>query len=169
MHTSPGILINCCRNASDFLGWRYLQFYFLLLEFVQLQTQNTYKQASNFLLGQCTLFIWRIPTDKNFKASFFNWYVFPFQLVQSANTKFQLIKIHRNLTLIRLGFLKVVFSICPPPPTSFVSLQQGNAKKILWKEESQWKEGENLHIFWTTLGISMKFSEKMWLMIILSH
>ena len=115
MHTSPGILINCCRNASDFLGWRYLQFYFLLLEFVQLQTQNTYKQASNFLLGQCTLFIWRIPTDKNFKASFFNWYVFPFQLVQSANTKFQLIKIHRNLTLIRLGFLKVAFSICRPP------------------------------------------------------
>ena len=27
--------------------------------------------------------------------------------------------------------------------------------------------GEILHIFWTTWGISMKFSEKMWLMIIL--
>ena len=30
------------------------------------------------------------------------------------------------------------------------------------------KEGENLHIFWTTSGISMKFSENIWL-IILSH
>ena len=55
-----------------------------------------------------------LPTDKNFKASFFNWYVFPFQLVKSANTEFQLIKINRNLALIRLGFLKVVFPIWPP-------------------------------------------------------
>ena len=28
-------------------------------------------------------------------------------------------------------------------------------------------DGENLHIFWTTWGISMKFSGKLWLMIIL--
>ena len=28
-------------------------------------------------------------------------------------------------------------------------------------------DGENLHIFGTTWGISIKFSEKMWLMIIL--
>ena len=28
-------------------------------------------------------------------------------------------------------------------------------------------EGESLHIFWTTWGISMKFSERKWLMIIL--
>ena len=28
-------------------------------------------------------------------------------------------------------------------------------------------DGENLHIFWTTLGISMKFSGKMWLMTML--
>ena len=27
-------------------------------------------------------------TDKNFKASFFHWYVFPFQFVQYANTEF---------------------------------------------------------------------------------
>ena len=124
-----------------FLDWRYLQFYFL-------------------------------PTDKNFKASFFNWYVFPFQLVKSANTEFQLIKINRNLALIRLGFLKVVFPIWPPLiPRHHLYLcnreMPKKKKKILWKDESQWKEGENLHIFWRTLG--MKFSEKMWLMIILSH
>ena len=28
-------------------------------------------------------------------------------------------------------------------------------------------EGENLHIFWTTWGISIKLSGKMWLMIML--
>ena len=30
----------------------------------------------------------KIPTVKNFKTSFFHWYVFPFQLVQSGNTEF---------------------------------------------------------------------------------
>ena len=43
-------------------------------------------------------------------------------------------------------------------------------------QKNQWKsieianiEREGLDIFWTTWGISMKFSAKMWLMIILSH
>ena len=30
----------------------------------------------------------RMPTVKNFEASFFHWYVLPFQLVQSASTEF---------------------------------------------------------------------------------
>ena len=34
------------------------------------------------------------------------------------------------------------------------------SKKLDEWKESQWKEGENLHIFWATLGISMKLSEK---------
>ena len=34
--------------------------------------------------------------------------------------------------------------------------------------KNRWKyDGENLHIFWTIWGISMKFSGEMWLMIIL--
>ena len=48
-----------------------------------------------------------------------------------------------------------------------VSLQQGNVKK----SENSMKvvniEEENLDIFCTSWGISMKFSGKMWLMIIL--
>ena len=45
-------------------------------------------------------------------------------------------------------------------------LQQGNVKK----SEKQWKyylEGENVHIFWMTWGISMRFSGDRWPMIIL--
>ena len=52
-------------------------------------------------------------------------------------------------------------------PTSLVSLQHGNVKK----SENSMKivniEGEKLHIFGTTQGISMKFSGKIFLMIIL--
>ena len=51
---------------------------------------------------------------------------------------------------------------------SLVSLQQGKVKK----SENPMKivniEGENLYIFWTSWGISMKFSGR-WLMIILNH
>ena len=50
---------------------------------------------------------------------------------------------------------------------SLVSLQHGNVKK----SENSMKivniEGEKLHIFGTTQGISMKFSGKIFLMIIL--
>ena len=68
----------------------------------------------------------------------------------------------------------------PPPPTHHLHISRINknadiicymwshlffcngemSKKFDEWKESQWKEGENLHIFWATLGISMKFSEK---------
>ena len=128
-------------------------------------------------IAQCTLFIWRMPTDKNFKTSLFYWSVFPFRLVQYTNTKFLVIKIHWNLTLIRLGFLKIVCSIWPPPPPAHLQISRINKNAdincYMWRHlflcnREMLKEGENLHIFWTTSWISMKFSENIWL-IILSH
>ena len=52
-------------------------------------------------------------------------------------------------------------------PTSLVSLQHGNVKKSENSMKIVNAEGEKLHIFGTTRGISMKFSGKMFLMIIL--
>ena len=50
IHTSLYIFITGCSNTSDILDWRYLQLYFLLLEFAQLKTQKAaYKQAISFL------------------------------------------------------------------------------------------------------------------------
>ena len=51
--------------------------------------------------------------------------------------------------------------------TSLVSLQQGNVKKSANLMKKINIEGENLHIFRKTSGISMEFPEKMWLMILL--
>ena len=50
---------------------------------------------------------------------------------------------------------------------SLVSLWQGNAKKSEKLMKIVNIDGENLYIFWTAWGISMKFSGKMWLAIIL--
>ena len=47
-----------------------------------------------------------------------------------------------------------------------------NLFRVGWKLRNGDKlniNGENLKMFWTTWGISMTFSGKMWLMIILSH
>ena len=50
--------------------------------------------------------------------------------------------------------------------TSLISLQKANVRKTEEKSlEIVNIEGENLHIFWTTWRISIKFSEKMRLMI----
>ena len=49
-----------------------------------------------------------------------------------------------------------------------VSSQQGNVKKSEKPIKIVNIDTEN-HIFWTTWGILMKFSGKMWLMIILNH
>ena len=51
--------------------------------------------------------------------------------------------------------------------TSLDSLQQGNAKKSEKLSKIVNIEEENLHIFWTSWGISIKFSGKMWIMTIL--
>ena len=51
--------------------------------------------------------------------------------------------------------------------TSLVSLLQGNVKKSKKSMKIINIDVENLHTLWTTWGISMKFSEKMWLIIIL--
>ena len=51
--------------------------------------------------------------------------------------------------------------------TSLVCLQQGNVKKSKKFMKIVKIDEENLQIFQTTRGISMKFSEKMCLMIIL--
>ena len=47
--------------------------------------------------------------------------------------------------------------------TSLVSLQQGNVKKYKKMTKIVNIEEENLRVFWTCRGISMKFSRKMWL------
>ena len=49
----------------------------------------------------------------------------------------------------------------------FASLQQGNVQKSKKQMKTFNIDGENLHIFWTTWVISMKFSGKMWVMIVL--
>ena len=51
--------------------------------------------------------------------------------------------------------------------TLFVSLQQENSKQYEKLVKMVNIEGENLCIFWRTWGNSIKFSGKMWLMIIL--
>ena len=51
--------------------------------------------------------------------------------------------------------------------TSLVSLQQGDLKSYEKFMKIVNYDGENPHMFWTTRGISMEFSGKMWLMIIL--
>ena len=51
--------------------------------------------------------------------------------------------------------------------TSLVSWQHGYVKKSKKSTKVVNIEGKNIHIFWTTWGISTKFSGKMWLMIIL--
>ena len=51
--------------------------------------------------------------------------------------------------------------------TSLVSLQQGNLKNYEKFMKIVNYDGENPLMFWTTRGISMEFSGKMWLMIIL--
>ena len=60
-----------------------------------------------------------------------------------------------TLALIKLGFL------------SLVSLYQGNVKKSEQLMKIVNIDGEILYIIWTTWGISMKLSGKMWIMIIL--
>ena len=50
---------------------------------------------------------------------------------------------------------------------SLVSLQQGNLKNYEKFMKIVNYDGENPLMFWTTRGISMEFSGKMWLMIIL--
>ena len=82
----------------------------------------------------------------------------------------------------RLGFLKRVFftlllllyalysnnpGVICYLPTSLAFLQQGNVKKSKKLVNVVNIEEENLHIFWTSWEIPMKFSGKMWLMIIL--
>ena len=57
-----------------------------------------------------------MPTDKNFKASFFRWYVFPFQLVQSADTEFLFYKDTSKLNKAGL-FEGSFFNLTPPPHT----------------------------------------------------
>ena len=47
--------------------------------------------------------------------------------------------------------------------TSLVSLQQGNIKQSEKLMKIVNTEEENFHIFWTSWGISMKLSAKMWL------
>ena len=51
--------------------------------------------------------------------------------------------------------------------TSLLSLKQGNVKKSEKLMKTVNIEENHLHIFWTTWGISIKFSEKIWLKIIL--
>ena len=51
--------------------------------------------------------------------------------------------------------------------TSLVSLQEGNIKKSEKSVKTINIEGEHLYIFQMTWGISIKFSVKMWLMIIM--
>ena len=51
--------------------------------------------------------------------------------------------------------------------TSLISLKQWNVKKLEKLMRVVNMDGENLHIIWTTWGISIKFSAKMWLMAIL--
>ena len=51
--------------------------------------------------------------------------------------------------------------------TSLVSLKQGKVEKSEKSMKIVNIEGENLPISWTTWGMSMKFSGKTWLMIIL--
>ena len=51
--------------------------------------------------------------------------------------------------------------------TSLVSLQQGNVKKSKKLMKIANFDEENLHIFWTSWGFFVKFSGKMWLMIVL--
>ena len=48
-----------------------------------------------------------------------------------------------------------------------VCSQQGNVKKSEKSMKIVKIDGDNLHVFWATWGLSMKFSEKTWLMIIL--
>ena len=47
------------------------------------------------------LLIWKILTDKTFKASYSHWYVFRFHLIQSANTEFLFMKAQRVLNRSR--------------------------------------------------------------------
>ena len=51
--------------------------------------------------------------------------------------------------------------------TSLVSLQQGNVKKSEKSMKIVNTKGENVHMIWMAREMSMKFSGKMWLMIIL--
>ena len=51
--------------------------------------------------------------------------------------------------------------------TSLVSMQQRNVKKSQKSLKIVNIEGENVHVFWTTSGIAMKFSGNTWLRIIL--
>ena len=50
---------------------------------------------------------------------------------------------------------------------SIVSLQQGKVRASEKSMKIVNIEGENLHVFWTIWGMSMKYSGKTWLMIIL--
>ena len=51
---------------------------------------------------------------------------------------------------------------------SLVFLQQGNVKNSEKLMKIVNIKGENLHVFWTTWGILVKFPGKIWLMIILN-
>ena len=51
--------------------------------------------------------------------------------------------------------------------TLLVFLQQGNIKKSEKIMKVVNTDRENVHIFWTIWGLSIKFSGKMWIMIIL--
>ena len=51
--------------------------------------------------------------------------------------------------------------------TLLVFLQQGNIKKSEKIMKIVNTDRENVHIFWTIWGLSIKFSGKMWIMIIL--
>ena len=53
--------------------------------------RNLFNCKLKKLINEHTFYIWRIPTDEKFSAIIFSWYVFPFHLVQSANTELLLI------------------------------------------------------------------------------
>ena len=76
-----------------------------------------------------------------------------------------------------LQLLKNVFRVCWKwkntgiicyKPTSLVSHKQMPKNPKNWQKSMKLANfvKENLHIFWTTCGISMKFSGMMWLMMI---
>ena len=68
--------------------------------------------------------------------------------------------------IFRLGWKKKNADIIYNMLMSLVSLYQRNVKKYK-KLMKRVIDGKNLHIFWTTWGISVKYLGKMWLMIIL--
>ena len=120
------------------------------------------------------------------KNSFWKW----ISCGEGENDEMSIPNYRDRLRLNKAGFFEGSFfwlrSICPPFHTS----RRTNITIQLLNNLSSWNlqieskknadicymlpsseqlvniEGENLHIFWITWGISLKFSEKAWLMII---